>query len=389
MGAQISVEVSYTDGGDVLEAVVSDETEAVVAVDTPNEESAVFVFPGGQAALVTLVANSNNGQPDPDPSEAAVLSNLQQLDAPDDLPPNLYLPLGLVSFEAEVSEVGKTENFSLFVDQKVLVNGYWKQNAEGDWVNLASAIVHGSGGIRVDFSLTDGGEFDADGEANGVIVDPGALGTAPRPVLTIEDKVLALYIAYFDRAPDADGMAFWLAQAENGQTLYEISAGFANHPRFAQEYGGLSNQEIAEKIYLNVLHRPGDAEGIAYWANKIEEESLPKIVVDFTIGALEIDLEALLASEALTPEDYSVVFERQKILENLMQGSRHFLEFFGDATIPQGPPETVALTAAYQASVAILDTIDSDLNLVFDQRAALLPLVGQPEAMEQVLALLG
>jgi len=207
--------------------------------------------------------------------------------------------------------------------------------------------------------------------------------------LTTEDKVLALYIAYFDRAPDADGMAFWLAQAESGQGLYDISAGFSAHPRFAQEYGELNHQEIAEKIYLNVLRRPGDADGIDYWAGKMAEQPLSQVVVDFTIGALEIDLEALLESEDLTPEDYAIAVERQDILENLMRASKHFLALFGEATIPGGPPETVWETAAYQAAVIVLDGIDSDLTGVFDQRDALLPLIGQPDAMEQVQALLG
>jgi len=386
VGAQISVTVSYTDGEGTEESLTSAATATVTPVDPVNEISFLFSYQEGDVE-VTLVSGVVDGMPDPE--TLAILNNLQQLPVPEDLPSYLNFPLGLVSFEAEVSVIGKTEIFSLFVDQNVPVNGYWKQTAEGEWVNLASSIVRGNGQVRIDFSLTDGGEFDADGEANGVIVDPGALGTAPRPVLTLEDKVLALYIAYFNRAPDADGMAFWLEQAANGQSLYDISAGFANHPRFAQEYGGLTNADVAEKIYLNVLRRPGDEDGIDYWAEKLDSEDVSHVVVEFVVGALEIDLDALLAAGDLTPEVYSQGFERQKVLENLMQASRDFLETFGDATIPMGSPETVAETPAYQAAVAVLNPVGSDLNEVFNLRDALIPLVGQPDAMDQVLNLFG
>ena len=61
------------------------------------------------------------------------------------------------------------------------MTGYWKQDASDTWVNLASAPYGGSmtvegGRLRLDFQITDGGQFDNDGLANGVIVDPGALG---------------------------------------------------------------------------------------------------------------------------------------------------------------------------------------------------------------------
>src|SRR5690606_13789787 len=46
VGAQISVEVSYTDGGDTLEAVVSTATEAVVAIDSNSEPTGTAVITG-------------------------------------------------------------------------------------------------------------------------------------------------------------------------------------------------------------------------------------------------------------------------------------------------------------------------------------------------------
>ena len=82
-----------------------------------------------------------------------------------------------MSFNALVS-AGKEEHFSILVAASLGVNGYWQQSSNGAWVNLASAINGGSvtqvgDQTRLDFVITDGGAFDGDQLANGVIVDTG------------------------------------------------------------------------------------------------------------------------------------------------------------------------------------------------------------------------
>jgi hypothetical protein len=63
--------------------------------------------------------------------------------------------------------------------QGAQINGYWKQDASGTWVNLASPPFGGlttseGSKIRLDFKIRDGDwPFDADGQVNGVITDPG------------------------------------------------------------------------------------------------------------------------------------------------------------------------------------------------------------------------
>ena len=142
-----------------------------------------------QPVYVTLIADSLNGKVDTTDTNTASLSNVKQLDAPANLPAEIKMPLGLISFDAivglsGVSGVGITETFSLYVDPTLGANGYWKENAAGTWVNLASAayggqIVTEGGKTRLDFKLTDGGEFDADHTVNGTITDPGAAGSMP------------------------------------------------------------------------------------------------------------------------------------------------------------------------------------------------------------------
>lgn len=135
--------------------------------------------PSALQTPLTLVANSLAGQVSPDGS--AQVTYLEQLDAPAILPAGLSAPLGLLAFATKVDIPGSVETFSLFVDASLGINGYFKQNASGVWVNLADPanggqIVTEYGKTRLDFVIQDGGEFDSDGKADGIITDPGILG---------------------------------------------------------------------------------------------------------------------------------------------------------------------------------------------------------------------
>ena len=150
----------------------------------------------GDAAEAFITLSSNGSGTSGSGAGTLALRNVRQLDAPDDRPDDLNMPFGLIAFESDVETVGGSSVFSLFVGGDLDVNGYWKQDADGDWVNLASADFGGSltregNKIRFDFVIEDGGEFDSDGVANGIIVDPGAIGfrapeTSEEPVPTPE-----------------------------------------------------------------------------------------------------------------------------------------------------------------------------------------------------------
>ena len=370
------------------DGVKDSNQDAVVSL--PFRETSTAVSNPGTSpdTFVTLVADSLAGKVDPDAGTAQII-RISQLDAPADLPAGFKAPLGLLSFAATLSTSGMSETFSLYADSTLGVDGYYKKDASGTWVNLASSVTQEGGKTRVDFSITDGGEFDADGLANGIIIDPGALGSAVHQLTSVREKMLALYIAYYDRAPDAAGLQYWLNQAQAGASLNDISAGFASHPRFAQEYGGLSNDQIAAKLYINLLHRPGDSTGLAYWSNELQSKPLSEVVASFTTIALDVNLSAALAQGSLTAAEYTVAYERQKVMKNLLTASEQFISTFGTATTPTYAPASVAQDPAYQAAISVLKNVDTDLNAVYDQRDQFVTLVGQADAMQQLTILLG
>jgi Ca2+-binding RTX toxin-like protein len=82
--------------------------------------------------------------------------------------------------------------------------------------------------------------------------------------------VAGLYAALFGRAPEADGLGYWVDQLANGgrtlaqvaQSMYDTAPARVTYPLY------LTNQEIVTKFYQNVLGTT-DTDGIAYWTAKL------------------------------------------------------------------------------------------------------------------------
>ena len=81
--------------------------------------------------------------------------------------------------------------------------------------------------------------------------------------------VVRLYFAYFLRIPDYGGLTFWMDYFRAGHSLIEISNAFAGSQEFISRYGTLTNDQFVDLVYQNVLNRPADASGKAYWLGQL------------------------------------------------------------------------------------------------------------------------
>lgn len=97
--------------------------------------------------------------------------------------------------------------------------------------------------------------------AIGTLVD-GAYWQAQSPITR-------LYLAYFDRLPDASGLTYWTNRTRATTTLATVSANFAASTEFQNTYGSLTDAQFVELAYQNVFHRPADPSGRTYWLNKL------------------------------------------------------------------------------------------------------------------------
>lgn len=92
-------------------------------------------------------------------------------------------------------------------------------------------------------------------------------------------RLMELYIAFFNRVADADGLSYWIGQMTAGQstnkiadTFYGIGAQYSNLTGFSAT---MSNSDFINVIYRNVLGRidGADAGGLTYWNGKLLDGS--------------------------------------------------------------------------------------------------------------------
>lgn len=97
--------------------------------------------------------------------------------------------------------------------------------------------------------------------------------------ITVEmrEQVSQLYVALFGRAPDGEGLGYWVNQLANGQSVVQVAnTMYATQPARAYYPDYATNEEIIASFYKNVLGREGDAEGLAYWTAKLNAPGASK-----------------------------------------------------------------------------------------------------------------
>lgn len=98
-------------------------------------------------------------------------------------------------------------------------------------------------------------------------------------ISTARLDIAKVYIAAFNRAPDASGLDFWtkayLTTAK--EDIAVIANGFASSAEYANKYPTfLTNTEYVAAIYTNVFGRTVDTVGSAYWTSALDAGTLTK-----------------------------------------------------------------------------------------------------------------
>lgn len=195
--------------------------------------------------------------------------------------------------------------------------------------------------------------------------------------VTVKQEVAALYSAIFNRAPDQAGLEFWVNAIEGGDSLVQAAEGFTQHPVFAETYAGMSDSQFVQQLYVNILGGAGDANGIAFWTEKLASGvSKGQVVAEFVQGALSIDLDALLASGELSQAEYDAAVVRQDSLTNKANVGLHFVEKFGAATNLSADTDTTTKEGlesdpVYLASQAAIANVTADAASVTAAKAAI------------------
>jgi Putative Ig domain/Domain of unknown function (DUF4214)/Peptidase M10 serralysin C terminal len=82
--------------------------------------------------------------------------------------------------------------------------------------------------------------------------------------------VYGLYQAALGRSPDPAGLGFWMNALDGGFPMLSVVRSFIDSPEFFNTYSKLDTSGFVELLYLNVLKRPSDPGGAAFFKSAID-----------------------------------------------------------------------------------------------------------------------
>lgn len=125
-------------------------------------------------------------------------------------------------------------------------------------------------------------------------------------------SIANLYIGYFGRAADPDGLNYWYGRLGSGEmTLLDIANSFAVQPEAKAQYSYLNAPNLQfgitsfiNSIYQNLFNRDADTTGLTYWTNQLLAGKLAgRLIVDVISGATGGDI-TILANKGIVATSY-------------------------------------------------------------------------------------
>lgn len=116
-----------------------------------------------------------------------------------------------------------------------------------------------------------------------------------------------LYIGYFGRAADQAGLSFWVEAINNGGlSLANVRASFVQSTEYTAKYQGLTSEALVAQVYLNVLGRPAEAEGKAFWANAIDTGVITEDqLIEGLLSGLSAADQAIINNKVIVANAYT------------------------------------------------------------------------------------
>jgi murein DD-endopeptidase MepM/ murein hydrolase activator NlpD len=158
--------------------------------------------------------------------------------------------------------------------------------------------------------------------------------------------VVRLYLGYFLRVPDYAGLTSWVNKVRFGTSLDVVSNQFAKSSEFTRRYGSLDNGAFVTQLYQNLFNRAPDADGLAYWKGKLDTGQARGWVMRKLCETDEYERKT--RSQVRVISVYAAMARRSPD----PSGFLHWVQ--NDAATPTGLQQltrTLRTTASYQARV--------------------------------------
>jgi hypothetical protein len=166
-------------------------------------------------------------------------------------------------------------------------------------------------------------------------------------------ELAEMYVAYFNRAPDAEGLLYWADKLAEGRTMDQIAERFFDQDETRALYTDPSDTDaFVTAVYANVLGRTPDADGFKFWTGQLAAGEVTqgafvlKIILGAKNGGGANDV-AYLSDKA----DVGLYFSAIKGLSDSTDG-RQVLATFGDQSTSNKSGAKTAVDGHYADATA-------------------------------------
>ncbi len=129
-----------------------------------------------------------------------------------------------------------------------------------------------------------------------------------------QDGVTRLYVATFNRAPDSDGIKYWLGSASSSSSLEDICKSFFNQQETSELYPeDYSNIDFIVAVYANLFNREPDDDGLTFWANSLSTSVTRDAKDDLEAGIITRDNFILAVINGAQGKDATILANKTEV----------------------------------------------------------------------------
>jgi len=176
----------------------------------------------------------------------------------------------------------------------------------------------------------------------------------------LQQLVHQMYIAYYQRPADPDGLQYWVDQLEQNGDWTAVSAAFGAPENEENQalYGDLNREQTIAAIYQSAFNREAVAEEVAFWA--ASEFSATDLTFAIVNGAQNSDkatvdnkvaFSAELVAQVGTNAAYAELQDPKALLTAVTEETEVTAGYVSDAVASGKVGETFSLTAATDSLV--------------------------------------
>lgn len=138
------------------------------------------------------------------------------------------------------------------------------------WSNRMHGLVAPAGSTAVPNGSPGSGDAGGGSQAGAIPPELGSVAVAFTQVLGYDGAIVSrAYQQYIGREPDDAGLNYWVGRMQAGLTEEQLDAAFIGSPEYVRDHGGNAAAWVTG-MYQNLLDRSPDAQGLQYWTARLQ-----------------------------------------------------------------------------------------------------------------------